>query len=329
MMLTRLASARRPPLPPQTLAAARGGKSAAMARKDVVLVVDDSPETLSMLNDTLDQAGLTVLVALEGQQALAIAGTITPDIILMDAMMPTMDGFETCRRLKTLPELAHIPVIFMTGLTDTESVVKGLEAGGVDYVTKPVNGEELLARMRVHLANARLARSARLALDTAGQTLIAVTLEGQLGWATPQAWQLFDAAGLDPEWVEQDLTTCLQPLLSPHYNRERGLLIQDGDKPLEVRYIGQTGDNEILLRLIDLDRPSETERLRGAFPLTEREAEVLFWISRGKTNREVGVILSMSPRTVNKHLEQIFRKLGVENRTAAAAMALGVLGQTD
>ena len=116
-------------------------------KKDVVLVVDDSPESLSVINDILDQAGFTVLVALEGQQALNIANNITPDMILLDAIMPNMDGFETCRRLKASHELSHIPVIFMTGLSDTESVVKGLEAGGVDYIQKPVKGDELLARI--------------------------------------------------------------------------------------------------------------------------------------------------------------------------------------
>ena len=112
-------------------------------RRDVVLIVDDSPETLSMLNDTLDQAGVTVLVALEGAQAITIASSVFPDVILMDAIMPNMDGFETCRRLKANHALSHIPVIFMTGLSEPESVVKGFEAGGIDYITKPVEPESL------------------------------------------------------------------------------------------------------------------------------------------------------------------------------------------
>ena len=95
--------------------------------KDVVLIVDDMPETLCMLNDTLDEVGLKVLVALEGEQALMIANNIVPDVILLDAIMPNMDGFETCKRLKENPDLAHIPVIFMTGLSDTESVLRGLK----------------------------------------------------------------------------------------------------------------------------------------------------------------------------------------------------------
>lgn len=296
--------------------------TAKSGKRDVVLVVDDSPETLGMLNDTLDQAGVTVLVALEGNQALTIASNITPDIILMDALMPTMDGFETCRRLKANRDLAHIPVIFMTGLSDTESIVRGFEAGGVDYITKPVNGDELIARMRVHLANARLTLSARMALDTAGQYLFATSHLGHILWATPQAYHLFESAGLDSLWLEQKLPEQLQPLFAPHYNKEKGLLLKAGDKPVEIRYISQTDSDEYLLQLVDLERPSDVELLRSALPMTEREAEVLLWIGRGKTNREIGTILGMSPRTVNKHLEQIFKKLGVENRTTAAVIAL-------
>lgn len=294
-------------------------------RKDVVLVVDDSPESLSVINDILDQAGFTVLVALEGQQALNIANNIAPDMILLDAIMPTMDGFETCRKLKASHDLSHIPVIFMTGLSDTESVVKGLEAGGVDYIQKPVNGDELLARMRVHLHNARLTLSARTALDTAGQFLMATDSQGKLLWATPQAHQLFQIKGLDDCWFENTLPVTAKALIGSRMPADKGMAMETRSQPIEVRYISQTGDNEYLLRLIDLERPSEVELLRNAFPLTGRESEVLLWLAKGKSNSEIGLILGISPRTINKHLEQIFRKLNVENRTSAAVMALKAL----
>lgn len=296
-----------------------------LRKRDVVLVVDDSPDTLGMLNETLEQADVTVLVALEGRQALTIANSITPDVILMDAIMPGMDGFETCREIKSNRDLAHIPVIFMTGLSDSESIVKGFEAGGVDYITKPVNGDELIARMKVHLNNARLTLSARMALDSAGQYLISVSPRGELLWATPQAYHLFEHVGLEQEWLETSLPAQLSQILEPRYNKEKPLLLEAGNAPLEVRYISQTEPNEYLMQLVDLERPSDVEVLRAALPLTEREAEVLLWIARGKTNREVGTILGTSPRTVNKHLEQLFRKLNVENRTAAAVIALKYL----
>jgi DNA-binding NarL/FixJ family response regulator len=293
--------------------------------KDVVLVVDDSPESLGMINDTLDTAGLTVLVALEGNQALSIANSITPDIILMDAIMPNLDGFETCRLFKSQSHLAHIPVIFMTGLSDAESVVKGFEAGGVDYVQKPVNSDELIARMKVHLHNARLTQSARLALDSAGQYLFATSREGKIKWATPQAHQLFISAGLSEEWLDNALPSVIQTLLSEHYNRDRGIKITEGNKALAVRYISMNESDEYLLRLVDLERPSDTHILQKTYQLTAREAEVLMWLARGKSNSEIAMILNISPRTINKHLEQIFRKLMVENRTSAAIKTLKTL----
>ncbi len=94
--------------------------------------------------------------------------------------MPGMDGFETCRRIKRDAGLSNVPVIFMTGLAETEHIVRGLEAGGVDYVTKPIVIEEMLARIRVHLANARLAQSARAALDVSGRFLLAVNRKGKV-----------------------------------------------------------------------------------------------------------------------------------------------------
>src|ERR1700739_245824 len=105
--------------------------------RNIVLVVDDSPGTLGVLTDAIEEAGMTVLVAREDSEALAIAEKVAPDVILMDAVMPGTDGFETCRRLKQNKALAHVPIIFMTGLSATEHIIEGLEAGGVGLLNKP------------------------------------------------------------------------------------------------------------------------------------------------------------------------------------------------
>ncbi len=157
---------------------------------NVVLVVDDSPESLGMLNVALNNQGFTALVALNGAQALSIAEKIEPDVVLLDAVMPEMDGFETCRRLKL--QLPNTPIIFMTGLTDVEDVVKGFEAGGIDYVTKPISPDEVIARIKTHIQTARLALSAQDALDHAGSNVFCVSDQGRLSWATPKAHQLID-----------------------------------------------------------------------------------------------------------------------------------------
>src|SRR5580700_10967779 len=165
-------------------------------RRATVLVVDDTPETLSLLTDSLDQAGFTVLIATDGEAALELVDHITPDLVLMDALMPGISGFETCKRLKRDKLLADLPVIFMTGLSETEHVIEGLGCGGVDYVTKPLVLDELLARIRVHLGNARLAHETRAALDASGRFLFATERAGRVLWCTPKARQLLAGAGL-------------------------------------------------------------------------------------------------------------------------------------
>lgn len=295
---------------------------------DIVLVVDDSPDTLSFVNDALEAAGMDVLVALEGKQAITITQRIKPDIILMDALMPNMDGFETCKALKEDPSLASIPVIFMTGLTDTCDVVKGLEAGGVDYLTKPIQPNELLARMKVHLTNARTSASVQEALDTSGQYLMTVNRAGDLLWGTPQAHALMAKAGINALWfIEHFPVQSRNWLVDLNEAEKNPLKLNQLKYPLELQLVSAQDNGELLVRLIDGDRPKGPELLKVKLQMTERESEVLHWVANGKTNREIAEILSMSPRTVNKHLEQIFPKLGVENRTAAAGVALRVLSK--
>ncbi len=299
--------------------------SGTLAPSDMVLVVDDSPDSLSLINDALESAGIDVLVALEGRQALTIARKMKPDMILMDAIMPNMDGFEACRLLKADPELASIPVIFMTGLTDTSDIVRGLEAGGVDYLTKPINPDELLARMRVHLTNARLTSSAQSALDSTGQHLMTVSTLGTLCWATPQTYALLARARVDDLSQQSLLAPQIAHWLKHHPEPGNSLTLNDLGYPLAVKLINEQSNGELLLKLIDGQRPTGAAMLKEHLTLTERESEVLYWIANGKANREAAEILKMSPRTVNKHLEQIFTKLGVENRTAAAGIALRLL----
>jgi DNA-binding NarL/FixJ family response regulator len=297
-------------------------------KRDVALVVDDSPETLRLLTDALDGAGMTVMVAMDGAAAMRIVDQITPDIILLDAVMPGMDGFETCRRLKREAALSNVPVIFMTGLAETEHIVRGLEAGGVDYVTKPIVIEEMLARIRVHLANARLTQSARAALDVSGRFLLAVSRQGKIVWATPQAQKLLSdnlAAGTNDEFVLPSpmLQWLEQAQKGKAGSKTPAIASFPDNEQLRLQYMGKLGPNEFLLRLAKDSGTNMPAEFSSELGLTTREGEVLSWLSKGKTNRDIAQILGLSPRTVDKHLEQIYAKLGVENRTAAAAIATG------
>lgn len=294
-------------------------------QRDIVLVVDDSPETLGFLTQALEQAGVTVLVATSGAAALKVSERVTPDMILMDAVMPGMSGFETCREIKEKPHLNHVPVIFMTGLSETEDIVRALESGGVDFLTKPINIDELQARIRVHLANARSVQNARVALDAAGRHLVAVSRDGTLKWSTPQIHQLIETMQGSDTLLAEIATALGDWLGRSDAGQPPGLnpfqLKPDGGSSVQLQYLGSVGHDEYLFRMTASDQPNQAGVLQQHFGLTEREAEVLLWIARGKANRDIGEILGLSPRTVNKHLEQIFPKLGVENRASAAVRA--------
>jgi DNA-binding NarL/FixJ family response regulator len=300
---------------------------AAEQHTGTVLIVDDSPGTLGFLTEALEREHFTVLVALRGERALTTVQQMRPDLVLMDAVMPELDGFETCRRLKRMPGAGTIPVIFMTGLSDTDHVIRGLEAGGVDYVTKPVVPQELVARVRVHLAGAQLVASAHAAIDAAGHALFAAGSDGRMRWATPGAMRLLARLKLpDDDSLPAPLRKLLEDPEAPDVvELPAGATGDEADVSLNVRLVGRIGPDEVLLR-VALAQPSQDEaRLRARLPVTPREAEVLIWLSRGKSNRDIGDILGLSPRTVNKHLEQIYAKLGIENRSSAVALTLGAL----
>ncbi len=312
-------------------------------RRDTLLVVDDTPETLGFLTDTLDGAGFTVLIATDGASALDLVDQITPDLVLMDAVMPGIDGFETCRRLKNDKLLSHLPVIFMTGLSETEHVVQGLAAGGVDYVTKPIVIDELLARIRVHLVNARIAQGSRAALDATGRFLLATDNSDRLLWCTPKAKQLLAELFPDPAMgspshgaaapytggsgtgLPAAVSARLRQLRLSRSRPAGRSYLEVGSRRLELSFLSSLGPEELLFRLTEVNAGADEEQLQRSLALTSRESQVLLWISRGKSNREIGEILNISPRTVNKHLEQVFVKLGVENRAAAAARAVTCL----
>lgn len=295
----------------------------------VVLIVDDVPDNLAVLHDALDESGFTVLVANNGEAALVAAIEAQPGIILLDAIMPGMDGFEVCRKLKADINTRHIPIIFMTGLTESEHVVAAFQAGGTDYITKPIRAIEVLARIDAHMQTSRLMSQARGALDAFGQAAIAITpSNGKIVWQTPLA----------REWMQR--------YFPEHYVHFQSKTPQQVSSWIEKVSLARNAQTDIPHLMIVLARgrlnfiPAELndseqwvillreesdaaqiEALMTIFKLTIRESEVLYWATKGKTSRDIGDILGTSPRTINKHLEHVFVKLGVETRTAAAALA--------
>lgn len=296
-----------------------------------VMIVDDTPGNLAMLSDLLSEAGYRVLVATDGVSAIEQIGFLKPDIILLDVMMPGIDGFETCQRLKADPATGDIPLLFMTGLTELEHLLRGFEEGGLDYIVKPVRPPEVLARIEVHLNQARQMRQVRMALDHSAVSVVTVNTSGEITWMTEAAktmLQTFSAKHAESE--QNDFAYALPSPIHDWIIKAIKHFVSNGSDQAGTDFAYQgivltmtpcEHSPEYLLFLSKRQETWDLEALRESLGLTGREAEILMWISRGKTNKEVGIILGSSPRTVNKHLEHIFEKLGVSTRAAAVAKA--------
>jgi DNA-binding response OmpR family regulator/DNA-binding CsgD family transcriptional regulator len=283
----------------------------------VILVVEDAPDTLRMLCDALMEEGYEVVAARDASEAIERLQVTVPDGVLLDAVMPGLDGFGLCQQIKATPAWSHVPVLFMTGLSDTEQIVRGFDAGAVDYVVKPLRLPEVMVRLATHVRNARVARLAQAAVDVAGMGTVLLDTLGRPAWQSPKV----------AEWLErafgagETARSAAQAWLSAARESGEASVAFGAHGRLLARHIGQGGLGESMLLLAQT--PSDNaalQRLREV-ALTPRETEVLSWLAKGKTNRDIADILGMSPRTVNKHLEHVFEKLGVETRSAAAAIA--------
>lgn len=300
---------------------------------DTVLVIDDEPASLHMITSALESADISVLVATSGEAALELLEKILPDLIIVDAVMPGFDGFETTVRIKRNLRLASIPVIFLTGLSESEHVVEAFEVGGVDYVRKPVNLKELLARVRVHMAQGRAVQAGIASLDATGRLMLATDGNGKLLWCTPRAEAAIGKVA--PDWsrilgtLPSELLNPIKKLLAKENAAGANVRIteQDTGGILELVLVARYRENEVLIRLNELNPAKDIERLSSTLRLTLREAEVLLWVSYGKSSFDISDVLQISPRTVQKHVEHLYNKLGVETRSAAAAIAIRIVQQ--
>ena len=335
----------------------RGPQGAAYAER--VLIVADLLDSLAPLHDALEESGYTVLMAQSGAAALQIAAELPPDVVLLDATLSGMDGFDLARRLKADPATAAVPIIFMTRLTDRAHVEAVFAAGGLDCVTQPVRPGEVLARIAAHLRSALAQRQARNALDAFGHASLAVhEIDGRCVWQTALARALmaeyfigghFERGRLPPEvllWLHRDalrrragadgvgLTVLPQQRRYEPKAGEPGastaILARSAKRLSFILHAvdpDALGEGQWLIVMREADDAALLHGLIRSFKLSAHEAELLYWVVKGQTDRDIGDILGSSPRTVQKHLEQVFGKLGVETRAAAVALAMGkVLG---
>ena len=248
----------------------------------VVLMVDDTPANLGVLYELLSEAGYDVLVAEDGESALERAAYARPDLILLDVMMPGIDGFEACRRLKERPDTRDIPVIFMSALSDTVDKVKGLRLGAVDYVTKPFQHEEVLARVHTHLTLQRLKRElaereARLTAIVTGamDVIVAFGADGRITLFNPAAECVFGCAAAEVlgQPLDSLLSEPLRQVVREYQRRDEPTLwVPEGLRAL--RASGEPFPVEATLsRATVAEQPLYTMILRDIAARKQAEAE--------------------------------------------------------
>jgi DNA-binding NarL/FixJ family response regulator len=313
-----------------------------------VMVVDDVPANVDVVLGFLHESGYRVLVADSGVRGIEQLELELPDLILLDLMMPGMDGIETCLQIKARDAWKHIPIVMMTAADELSKKLAAFEAGAVDFLTKPIQPEEVLARVQTHLhirelqaqletvnrslqhKNQELAEEIELRLDaekqleaSLEQALLISNRQGEVLFATRQAQLLLDTffSSTPKHRLPLELQTWLagpdnlKPLHVTH--KKRG--------EIEIDNFALSTSGNLSLMRMDHRNGDKGPKALLALGLTAREAEVLYWITEGKTNPEIAIILDSSTNTVKKHANNLFAKLGVETRTAAARTALQVL----
>lgn len=301
-----------------------------------VLVVDDVPANLGALGEVLIAAGAQIFIAQSGEAALDRLAAVRPDLIMLDVTLPGLDGIEVCRRLSAEPTWAEVPVLFITAHGDMMDKVAGFAAGGVDYITKPFQAEEVLARAAAHWRIQSLRRDLALRAEELQQKNEALELEMQRRLATERAMrQSLDRAVLvaAPTGAMQFCSDRAARLLRQFFpeappDRIPPALLRGEPVPgLKAAHSTRAGSAEVLW-LLEETPVQPTPALLEPLGLTPREAEILYWIAHGKTNGEIGIILNLATNTVKKHVANLLPKLGLETRIAAALRAMEVLGLT-
>ncbi len=305
------------------------------------MVVDDLPANLDVLLGYLNGAGYRVLVAETGKRCLEQLEWELPDIILLDLMMPGIDGIETCRQIKKRPDWSRIPVIVITAADELTKKLESFAVGAVDFLTKPIQPEEVQARVQTHLKirelqlqlelkNKELAEEIELRLDaekqleaSLEQALLVANHHGEILFATRQGRILLSSFfdKLPPNELPKEVVNwmtgpnSLKPLPVTHPKKGE----------IEIDVFSLPNSKNVSLLRIEQRTGDHGPKALLSLGLTAREAEVLYWMAEGKTNPEIAIILDASLNTVKKHANNLFAKLGVETRTGAARLALSVL----
>jgi len=262
----------------------------------VIMVVDDNHDSLKLLTDILSEQGFQVRQALNGQLALAAVKQQSPDLFILDIRMPEMDGFELCRQLKNNDVTRNVPVIFISGLEDSDDKVKAFRIGGQDYITKPFEDTEVLARVKLHLEISSMRKN----LENIVQQRTINLEESNIALKV-----LLEHRGSEREKFEENVLSHIRSLVTPYLERLK-------NTDLDSR-------QNSLLDIVEVNLLEITSQFSGtlyssSFGLTRREMEIAALIKAGKTNAEIASLINISEHSVSFHRQNLRKKLGLLGR---------------
>ncbi|MEA3230582.1 MAG: response regulator [Thermodesulfobacteriota bacterium] len=262
----------------------------------VIMIIDDSPDSLKLLSNILSEQGFQVRQALNGRVALGVIKQQPPDLIILDIRMPEMDGFEVCRQLKKDGMTCGVPIIFISGLGESDDKIRAFEVGGQDYITKPFEDAEVLARVKLHLELSRMKQ---------GLEELVQRRTTKLGESNTALKVLLEHRVSEREKFEENVVSHISSLVSPYLK--------------QLKETDLSSRQKSLITVIESNLKEVTSQFSGklyakALGLTRREMEIAALIKIGKTNMEISDLLNISEHAVSFHRQNLRKKLGLLGR---------------
>lgn len=308
-------------------------------KKSFILLVDDNPENLRLLAGLLQIQNYQVAIVKSGTKALKFATSHKPELILLDIMMPEMDGFGVCSRLKSDASTRDIPVIFLSALADTSVITRGFEVGGVDYITKPFHREEVLARVRLHLKLRQMQEALQEARDEMERKVEKRTAE-LLNVCRHLEKRDRELAAKTKDLEE--MNAALQVLLKnrEEYRREveRTVVFNmnsfvfpllDRLRESRINSVQTSYLDDIISNLKKICSPF-MRRMSAEFQrLSPAEIRIANLIRYGKSTKEIARMMNLSTRTVENHRNSIRKKIGIQNKKINLKICLACFGEKE
>jgi len=281
--------------------------------KPIILIVDDEEANLQLIGKILQNLDVDITLASSGKEALQLLESLVPDLIILDIIMPSMSGFDVCRKIKSRKPTSEVPIIFLSAKVDSEDIIKGFDIGARDYITKPFIKEELVARVEAQLniiTNEKKIKNLNNNLEekVKERTKALTKINEKLTDYNTALKVLMDQRDEDRIDLEHQVMANAEELILPSIERLKQTNLNKQQKEL----LGICENNISKITSSFVSSMMDNGRVRG---LTHRETTIANLIVQGKSSQEISTILNISESTINYHRNNIRKKVGIKNKS--------------